>query len=227
MKHSQTKLKDFAYKLLTSKEEEKKKLSSILHDEVGSIAVDFSLKLSNIEEEIKNKNFEGAMKILAECKPMIKETVANLKNTAAELRPIGLEVIGIGDILKDYLSTVEHTRNIKIDFEDNLKGRKINDNVSITLYRIVQEALNNIGKHSMAKKVQIKLFITRGINIIKLEISDDGKGFNEKRISKDYYREHMGIRTMREMAEILNGSFKIQSTDKGTKINVYLPFKKQ
>jgi len=217
---SERELKNFSHKILSIREEEKKNLSAILHDEVGSMAVAFGSYLTTIEEEIKNKNSKNVLEATAKSRSMLKKFVSRLKKIAADLRPPDLDIIGLPDALREYFSDVSEQANLKIDFRVNMDKKKLNDDVAIILYRIVHEAFNNIIKHANATKVKITLYC-RG-NKLKLNVFDNGKGFDtEKRLKRA--KIHMGLRGMREMVESLDGTFNIKSAPgKGTEISITL-----
>jgi signal transduction histidine kinase len=110
---------------------------------------------------------------------------------------------------------------MEIDFSVDLGGERLDDNVVIVLYRVAQEALNNIVQHSAAKKVKVRLYFEE--NTLKFNIHDDGNGFNIKNFEKRKVSE-MGIWGMRERVESIGGMFSIKSkTKKGTAINITLP----
>ena len=218
---SERELKNFSRKILSIREEEKKNLSAILHDEVGSMAVAFSSYLTAIEEEIKNNNLKDVLEATAKSRSALKKFVSRLKKIAVDLRPPDLDIIGLPDALREYFSdVVEHT-NVKIDFRVDMDKKRINDNVAIIVYRIVHEALNNIIKHANATKVRITLYC-RG-NKLKLNVGDNGNGFDIEKSLKGA-KIHMGIRGMREMVDSLDGTFNIKSAPgKGTEISITLP----
>lgn len=217
---SERELKNFSHRILSIREEEKKNLSAILHDEVGSMAVAFGSYLTTIEEETNNKNLKNMLEATVKSKSMLKKFVSRLKKIAADLRPPDLDIIGLPDALGKYFSDVAEQANLKIDFRVNMHKKKLNDNVAIILYRIVHEAFNNIIKHANATEVKITLYC-RG-NKLKLNIFDNGKGFDtEKRLKRA--KIHMGLRGMREMVESLDGTFNIKSAPgKGTEISITL-----
>ena len=218
---SEKELKEFSRKILSIKEEDKKKLSVSLHDELGSMAVVLGLNLNNIQEEIRKNNLKAALKVIENGKLMLGEVISRLRNIALDLRPPDLEIVGLPGAMREYFKNVKIQSGLKMDFKENLNNKRINDNVSITLYRIMQEALTNVIKHAKATKVKVTLTSLK--NEIKLSIKDNGKGFNiDKRIQEG--KMHIGIRGMREITNSLDGTFNITSTPgKGSKIRVTFP----
>ncbi len=218
---SQKELKKFSHQILSIREEERKNLSTILHEEVGSIAIGLSSEFAAIEQEIKDNHLSKALKAVSEGQSMLKKYVARLKKIAAHLRPPDLEIMGLPAALREYFTNIMKTVNIKIDFTSNMGEKSIDDSTAIILYRIIQEAINNIIKHSKAQKVRMTL--QSGKQGIKLDIWDDGKGWNIQKKYKNA-QEHLGILGMKEMAESLKGTLKITTgSGRGTEISVCLP----
>jgi len=218
---SQRELKDFSRKILSIREEEKKSLSISLHDEVGSMAINLSSNLSSIKNAIKDNSLKQALKTVAKNKLILKNEVAKLKRIARDLRPPDLDIIGLPGALREYFLNITAQEEIKIDFSVEMEKEIKNDNMTIVLFRIVQESLNNIIKHANANKVKVTL--KSWGNNVKLSVSDNGVGFDkEKSLGK--IKIQMGLRGMREMAESLKGKIIIKSAPgKGTKIQVNLP----
>jgi PAS domain S-box-containing protein len=218
LKISEKNLKKFSGKLLSIREEEKKKLSMNLHDELSAMVVDLNSKLDIAEEDIKNNDIGSVVKILKQTRQSLKNAVSRLKRIAVDLMPPHLDKVEISDVLKDYISNIRKQVDFKIYFRAQLSNKKIKEEVAIVLYRIVQESLNNTIKHTQAEKVRIRLcFIKKNI---KLSISDDGKGFDMK-ILKELDGLKMGIRGMRERVEAIGGNFTIKSEPRrGTVINI-------
>ena len=220
LKASERELKNFSRRILSIREEEKKNLSISLHHEVGSLAVALSSNLSNIEEEIKDNDLKGALEVIEKGKTMLGKVIIRLKKMAVDLRPPDLDITGLPDALRVHFSNVTKQSGIEIDFSVDVDYKRITDDAAINLYRIVQEAINNVIKHSEAKKVEVELKSLK--NGIELNVCDDGNGFDTGKSVREA-KMRMGIRGMREMAESLGGTFNIKSIPgQGTEIAVTL-----
>jgi two-component system sensor histidine kinase DegS len=217
---SERKLKEFSRKILSIREEEKKNLARSLHDELGSMTVSLGSILSIAEEEIKDNNLKGAFEGIDRAKNVLKQSVEKLKKISIDLRPPDLDILGLPSALSQYFSNIKDQTKTKIDFNVNLDGNKIDDETAIVLYRVNQEALNNILKHAGARKVEVRLYSQK--DDIKLTFRDDGRGFDvEERLQKT---NGFGIQGMKERIESLGGTFLIKSTpDKGTEILTSIP----
>lgn len=221
-KEQQVIFKRFSGEILSIREKEKKKLSTNLHDEVGSLGVSLSVHLSIIKENIKDNNLETALKSIRQTGKTLKASIASFKNIAADLRPPDLDIIGLPGALKAYFAKIAKQAKIKIDFRADKNIKIVNDETAITLYRVAQEALSNIIKHAKAKNVKLRLYSQE--NNLKFNICDDGKGFDIERSLQTSEILKMGILGMRERVESLGGVFIIESTPKkGTGISIVVP----
>jgi PAS domain S-box-containing protein len=221
---TQNELKIFSQRLLTIKEEEKKKLSSYLHDELGSMAVALNSHLNIIEKHISKDDLDDALIAIQKSKLILKKSISRLKKAVFDLRPPDLEIIGLPDALREYFSSITKQTNLQINYTVKLKTGMLDENMSITIYRIAQESINNILKHSEAKSANVELRAKNGR--ISLSVKDDGRGFDVSKLLKDT-RRSFGLRGMREMTESLEGIFSIESKpNKGTRIHIDLPLKR-
>ncbi|UCC94621.1 MAG: PAS domain S-box protein [Candidatus Omnitrophota bacterium] len=222
IKEQQMIFKRFSREILSIREAEKKKISTNLHDEVGSIGISLSTHLSIIKERIKDKNLKAALKGIRQAKNVLEGSIASFKNIVANLRPPDLDIIGLPDALKAHFSKITKHVKVKIDFRTDKNIKIVNDDTAIALYRVAQEALSNIVKHAKAKNVKVRLYSQE--NNLKFNVCDDGKGFDMERSLQTSEVLKMGILGMRERVESLGGVFIIESAPKrGTKISITVP----
>jgi len=221
LEDSERELKSFSRKILAIREEEKKNLSTILHEELGDMAVGLSSYLASIEKDIKIHAFENAQETIEKSKSLLRKSISKLKKIAVDLRPPDLDILGLPGALNEYFLKFHEYVKLDIILQLNNYKKKASDKTEIAIYRIVQESFKNIIKHANANKAVLSL--SSDEEAIILNISDDGRGFEvEKRSHKN--SEQLGIRGMKEMAESLKGTFTINSAPgKGTKILVKLP----
>lgn len=218
---SERNIKEFSRKILSVREEEKKILSSSLHDELGSMTIALGSSLSIAEEEIKDNSMQGALEGISRTKNVFQQSIEKLKKISIDLRPPNIDIVGLPSVLREFLVTVAKQAKIKIDFSESIDGKIMNDETAIVLYRINQEAVNNIVKHARADKVTVRLYLQE--NKLTLTIRDNGSGFDvEKELQET---NGLGIRGMRERIESLGGMFTITSApNKGTEISAALPY---
>ena len=215
-------IKDFYRKVLMLQEDEKRKISRDLHDETGQIVIALGASLNIIERELKQGNAEKALTLINANRELIDEIASKMKSMALNLRPPALDILGLSAVLREYFSQCTTSSPVKIKFNENLKNAKINEDIEITLYRIVQEATYNIIKHSMATTVKVDLIFEE--KRLKLIMEDDGKGFNVEEYNRQRDDTKLGLRGIKERVDILKGNFSIESApDKGTKLTIVLP----
>lgn len=206
--------------IMQVREDEKKKISTTIHDELGSMAITLSSKIAILGDDIKEKDMKGALTRLGNLQTQLITYIDRLKDVIVTLRPPNLDDVGVKAALKDLVSTLSENTNIKIKLTcpDEI-CKNMDAQVRIVIYRVVQESLTNIVKHSKAKNATIKCSKSNGN--VKLEISDDGVGFKPKKVSSI---KRIGIIGMKEQVSYIGGEFKISSTiGKGTKILVECP----
>ena len=220
LKNSEQKIKAYARRLVEIREEEKKKLSANLHDELGTMAIAVGANLNIAQADIEDKNYKNAKKILNDTKTLLKDSIIKLKSIAKELRPPNIEMFGIAAALQLYFEEIEEKHNIRISFDTNIKSNTIPEEISINLYRIAQEAITNSIKYSKTRKIVVK--IKEFKNRLEMVIKDSGIGFDADSI--DEMNGKLGILGMRERVEALSGRFLLNSTPgKGTEIRFEVP----
>jgi signal transduction histidine kinase len=158
---------------------------------------------------------------------VLQRSIATIRDLAYDLRPPGLDQLGL--IAAIYMLCEDFSKKNKLQVDFNSAGidkLNLDMDTEINLYRLIQEGLNNIRKHASATKVSIRL--VSSFPKIILRIQDNGKGFNvEERLSAAINEKRMGLRSMQERVNLLEGQMTIQSLlNKGTKISIEIPIKK-
>ena len=194
-------------KIFRIQEEERKMLSRELHDEVSQSLASLLFLLSNlVEKESDERKKDRLLLIQTE----IENSLTNIRNIAVNLRPPSSE-LSLEEVLIKYIEDYKKFYNIEVDFYTNYRGGK-NNNFDITLYRIIQESLSNIKRHSGATEVQIKLY--GNADYIILSIADNGIGLTKERVEKAKKEGRLGIYGMQERILDFSGEFKILNNKK-------------
>lgn len=221
LKRSERKLKFYSERITHIREEEKKRIATDLHDKLGVMAISIGSNLNIATEDIYEKDLKSAIKNLKNTSKILKDYIADLKNIAVELRPPNIDMIGLAAAMQLYFEKIEEKNNIRIHFDYSFDIRP-SENISINLYRITQEALTNIIKYSKAKNVEVRLI--KKDKSLRLNIKDDGKGFDISEIDATPVYNRIGIIGMKERALALGGEFDIFSqVERGTEIKVSIP----
>lgn len=210
----------FVRLMLNAREEEKRLISSALHDEIGSAAVMINSLLSILKEDILDGKQNDALKNVQNVQEAVEGSISRIKRVIVNLRPPQIAEVGLNSAVKEFLDNLEQSVNLKFNYSYNVaEDTNISENVKITLYRIVQEATNNTLKHAKADTMKI-VFDEDDSNIL-LNIKDDGIGYpktGHKGINK------MGILGMKESISHLGGTIKIEGVKgEGTTISVICP----
>ena len=212
----------FSQILLAAREAEKKEISKALHDEIGSAVVILTALLSLVKASVKEGDRKQALEDIAKLDAQIKDSIERVKNIVVSLRPPSLENDGaLGGSIRELLDNISGYVHIPYTFgyDPSAGENGISDSVKILLYRIVQEALNNIVKHARAKNIYVLL--RRQGDEIRLVVQDDGVGF--KQIKQRSIRK-VGLLAMKDSVRLLGGTISIKSEPgKGTRIEVVCP----
>lgn len=206
--------------LLNGREEEKRKISSLLHDEIGTAAVAINSLLAILKEDIKDGNSVQALADVDKLKSAVATSMDRMKKAVVNLRPPQIDDVGLNAAVRHFVDTLSASVPLKIDYKYKIKdGVRISDGVKIIIFRTVQEALNNVIKHADAKTAKIK--IAKEADNIVLTVEDDGIGYKEE---KSRTANKLGILGMKENISYIGGTISIEGKPgKGTKIKVVCP----
>jgi PAS domain S-box-containing protein len=223
-RESEGRLRHLSSQLLTVQENERKRISREIHDSLGQSlsAIKFKVEgITNQMRESRHKEIAGSLEILL---PIIQASIEESRRIQMDLRPSVLDDLGIIATLSWFSREFQQTYpNIRIEKEMNIQENELSDPLKTVIYRMSQEALNNIAKHSKANLVRLSIG-KKGDNI-ELTIQDNGMGFNlEEILAQEWPQRGLGLTSMRERAELSGGSFAIESTiGKGTTIKAAWP----
>lgn len=212
-----------AIKIIEAQEEERLRLARDIHDGPAQSLANIILKAELCEKLIK-KDPEKTKDEIINLKDLTKDVLNNVRNVIYELRPMSLDDLGLTPTLGKYIEKFKIETNIDISLNILQNIGELDSTVEVSLFRIVQEGLNNIKKHSNAK--QAKIIIEKPSNKINLLISDDGIGFDvEEQInSYDEINNGFGLISIKQRVKLLEGDFKVLSSkNKGTKLIIQIP----
>jgi PAS domain S-box-containing protein len=202
---------------LSAQEEERRRIARELHDEAGQLLTALLVGLRTLEDARKLADAKVQGQRLREIAAQAIDEVGRL---ARGLHPTVLDDHGLGVALSRYAAEYANTHRIAVDLKLNeLDSSNLPSDVQIALYRILQEALTNVARHSGAKTVSIRF--ARTPKAIEVAVIDDGCGFDAKAVAVSSHR--LGIHSMRERAAMLGGTVSFISRRKGTKILVQVP----
>ena len=207
---------------LAAQEQERKRIAAEIHDSIGSALSAIRFKVDSTIQQMEQGT--AASESLKGLLPTVQQAIDESRRMQANLRPSILDDLGILPTIewqcREYQRMYPH---IRVEKQIDVTEDDIPDSLKTVIYRISQEALNNIAKHSKADLVTLAL--QKAGDPIELVIQDNGQGFNvEETFSKGSYKRGLGLSSMRERAELSGGSFDIESIrEKGTTIRVSWP----
>ena len=175
-KQAEKRMRVFTQEIVAAREEERKRVSTALHHDVGSLAVGISANLDAIEGDLRSRKPGEAIKWINRSRELFEKSVLRLKALAVELRPPELDVLGPRAALRQYFSQITKRRGARIHFTDTKCSNRVSANAATILFRVSQEAVTNAIMHGRAKQVWVDLRTSK--EKIRLAIRDDGKGFD-------------------------------------------------
>lgn len=205
-------------KIVSAQEDERKAIAQELHDHFGQSLSTMLLMTQSISPkdiDLKNK--------LKEIEIQIRNLIEDIRNLAFTLRPSILDDYGLDSALKKYIDKIMQHSKIKFDYQviNASENKRLQSYIETSLYRIAQEGISNILRHSNSTRASIILIYKN--NEVLLLIEDDGIGFDLEKVLNEK-RECLGLIGMRERVSLLEGSFKIDtSPGKGTSIQIKIP----
>ncbi len=188
--------------VIDGQDQERHRLSRELHDGIGQSLIAIKLQLENAE----TLNYSMMRAGIDSAKNMIDTTIEDVRNVCNALMPAALNEFGIVSTLRALSSELGALAGFTSVFENKGSLDRMSKKSQVYLYRIAQEALNNIAKHARASQVTLKL--KRDNNIVTLEVTDNGKGFIFDPVS---FAQRNGLQNMRERTQLLKGEFTIKS----------------
>lgn len=206
-------LKEFVNKVINAQEEERKRISRELHDELGQFFAYLKMRIKLIEG---SDSIEEAKMIFQELKEHLSKEVVLIHDMAKNLRPSILDEMGLCKAIEFYLN--DFVAKYKIDFSFNtfnVEQRRFDTHIETSVYRVVQEAVLNVVKHSQASF--LKVFLEWNDGVLRGIIEDNGIGFE----IGDQNGSGFGIYGMRERIALLNGKFEINSDSENGTIVVF------
>jgi signal transduction histidine kinase len=206
-----------AASLMEGQEGERKRLAADLHDGIGQMLTGLRLH----SEKVKSFDFTNTKqaKSFEELQNLIQETIEATRTVSFNLAPSVLSDFGVVPAIRILTEQVSKITDIKIDFQSQNITR-LPEAIETCLYRITQEAMHNAVKYS--KSVSLKIQLSDNESFVTLSIMDKGEGFDVKSVQKSL--RGSGLKNMQARAELLNGTYKIQSKiGKGTTIKIEIP----
>jgi two-component system sensor histidine kinase DegS len=214
--------RNLAAQIIKAQEEERRRVARDIHDGPAQTLANIVIQ-SEICEMLLERDLNDAKKELNELKEIVRSSLQELRKIIFNLRPSSLDDLGLRAVTKRYCEEFQEETGIKTDFRVFGDKTRLNSDIEVTLFRVLQEILTNVKKHSEAKNCVVKLEF--GDGKVNMVVTDDGVGFERHKKDGKHTERHFGIMTIKERIALVDGSFNIESTPgKGTKVFTTIPF---
>lgn len=211
-------LHDYIGAITSAQEEERTRLARELHDDTIQAVIALKQRVQLAQKSVKDQQGHQSLK---ELEDLAERTVENLRRLTRALRPIYLEDLGLVTALEMLARETSQANHLSIDFQQSGKERRLSREVELALYRIAQEALNNVVRHASAKHATVSIRFEKEVS---LEVTDDGIGFVVPKSPTDFAPSgHFGLLGIRERADLIGAKLEVQSgAGQGTRLSVRL-----
>ena len=213
-------LEKYARRLIVLEEDLRNRIAMELHDDIGQLLTALGLDLAHIRHHLPEGSGERLRSTLEDSRLLTKEISQKVRNLMVDLCPPQLDEYGLAAAITSYAEQYARRTGIDIAVQADPRLPRLPVREELGLFRITQEALNNVAKHAGATQVSISLHCD-GAAIIRLAISDNGTGFVPRNASPQASGSGWGLTIMRERAELAGGSFRLDTVPgKGTAVVV-------
>lgn len=220
-KQMEKELRDWPQRLISAQEAERRRVARELHDGVNQIIASAKMRLHRVEGQLAGGS-PVVLELLTRCRQLLVEALEENRRIAYNLRPTDLEELGLVAACENLCQGLQGRTNLKIKIHSRGFEERLSPEEELHLYRIVQEALQNVEEHAGANNIRLRLGIQD--NAILLEIIDDGAGFSPDHIKPIAPGRGLGLTNMRERVACLGGSWELHSAPgQGTAITIRLP----
>lgn len=218
----QEELRQLSRQILSAQEDERKKISRELHDVIAQTLTGINLRLAALKKEA-GRNTKGLDRSIARTQRLVEKSVDIVHQFARELRPAVLDDLGLIPALHSFAKLFSQRTRIHVDLKVFAGVEQLDSNQRTILYRVAQEAINNVARHAEAGRVEVSVQkLADGGTCMK--IKDDGKSFSLANVLNDRGRKRLGLLGMQERLEMVGGNFRVESAPgQGTTIIAQIP----
>jgi PAS domain S-box-containing protein len=215
-------LRRLSGELLRSQDEERHRIARDLHDSTGQDLVALTTMLGQLRTSIPAAELKSR-DLLSDCLALADQCIRAVRTLSFSLHPPVLDQGGLEDAIRDYVDSFTKRSDIQVELELSRSVGRMSRDIELALFRVVQESLTNIQRHSGSQRAKIRLYRNSELT---LEISDPGRGaFPSLPKEKDELRFKIGvgIASMQERVNLIGGQLEIDATNQGTTIRVTVP----
>lgn len=209
---------DFASRLQNLQDEERKRISRELHDSVGQLLAAISMNIGIVQSQSQVLDSKGA-RAVSDTAMLVEQVSSEIRTISHLLHPPLLDLAGLSSALRWYVDGFSERSNIKVDLEVPADFGRLTAEMEIAIFRIVQECLTNIHRHSGSTAAAIRLY-KKGNELI-VQVRDHGKGIPEEK-QRQLTQSGLGFGGMRERLRQLGGNLEVHSDETGTLVSAIL-----
>ena len=221
-KRAEAELRSLPQRILRAQEAERSRIAQELHDGINQLIASVKMRLHKVESSLPDLK-PAAREILRRCDQVLVRVLEENRRIAHNLRPAELDNLGLSAACSSFCNEVQSRTNLKVECRITSPKRRLPSVIELHLFRIIQEAINNITKHARAKLIKLQIQVRS--DLVLLKIQDDGQGFDPIAVEAGKKIRHgLGLTNIRERTLAMNGDCEIKSQPKrGTTILVRVP----
>jgi PAS domain S-box-containing protein len=222
-KRAEEELRRLSGQLLRLQDEERRRIARDLHDSTGQNLVALATSLARLQASIPTTN-RKSRKLLSESQSLADQCIREVRTLSYLLHPPMLEEAGLEDAIRHFVEGFTKRSGIRVEVEMSPQFGRLDREAELTLFRVVQESLTNVRRHSGSLRAEIR--IDRGAKKVTLQVSDRGSGISGIPLRRDGdspFRIGVGIASMQERVKLIGGRLDIESSGSGTTVRVTIP----
>jgi signal transduction histidine kinase len=224
LRESEARLRSLSDHVLTAQEEERRWLSMELHDELGQHLAGLKLQVRAMERKLP-KGDHGTEPACQEVLGQIDQIIGNVRRLYHDLSPSVLEDFGLTQALRSLADDFSGVHQLPVSVEIDDVNQIFPKKAEINVYRILQEAFTNIGKHAHAREVSVR--VKRGTDMVIIQVEDDGVGFDMGKV-RNGGGDGVGLSSMEERTWLLGGTLTVDSGEgEGTRLTIAIPSRRE
>lgn len=217
----QEEMRHLSRQLLSIQEEERRKISRELHDVIAQTLTGINMRLATLKAA-SNENVDQLQAKITSTQHLVEKSLEIVHRFASELRPTVLDDLGLIPALKSFMKAFMEDTGVRVSLKVFAGIEQASNTVRTVLYRIAQEALTNVARHAKASQVEVCIQCLDGL--IRMEVTDNGHGFEVDGTACANKRDRLGLVGMRERVEMIGGTFAVQSAPgQPTTVRVEIP----
>jgi len=212
---------EFAYGVIRAQEDERRRVARDIHDGPAQLLANVVLRV-DLCQRLVEADRDKIEAELEQLKELVRHSLRDVRKIIYNLRPMALDDLGLIPALRTYLKDIQERSGLIVDMTLFGEEQRMAPSLEIALFRLVQEAVNNIIRHAAASRAQVKVEVGR--SQVRIIVGDNGRGFDPGQTLGSKDLQGFGIIGMRERVELLGGEFRLESAPgQGSRVDVTIP----